>query len=261
MIRTPLALALLALPLPALAADVQIDTPKAQLSGSVWGEGDQCAVLIHGDEGSRAEWTNFAKKLATNGMRAITVDLRGHGDTGGKLAEVDYPSLVGDVDAVAAWATGQGCAKVHALGAGLGANLVLNAAATQDSPISDIVLLSPRPNIKGVKVVKAAEAYGGSVLVVTESDHVMGIKTANAIEDRAKGLKEVREVVTETTGLAMLNRDVELEGLVLSWVVGTYHLADGSGQAARRQLQTTTGDMSAIETTGTGFGESNDKDQ
>jgi hypothetical protein len=47
---------------------------------------------------------------------------------------------------------------------------------------------------------------------------------------------------------------VDLEGLVLSWLGGTYEPAS-SGDPTRRELQTSTGDMSEIETTGTKFGE------
>ena len=52
------------------------------LVGDVWGdEGDWPVLLMHGGGQTRHAWGNTAEVLARRGWRAVSLDLRGHGDS------------------------------------------------------------------------------------------------------------------------------------------------------------------------------------
>lgn len=52
-----------------------------RLAGSIWDGGGQPVILLHGGGQTRHAWQKTAMRLAEKGMRAITIDIRGHGDS------------------------------------------------------------------------------------------------------------------------------------------------------------------------------------
>src|ERR1700756_752920 len=54
-----------------------------RLAAEAWGPADgRPVVLLHGGGQTRHSWGGTARALAGRGYRAITVDARGHGDSG-----------------------------------------------------------------------------------------------------------------------------------------------------------------------------------
>jgi pimeloyl-ACP methyl ester carboxylesterase len=52
------------------------------LVADVWGDdGDWPVLLMHGGGQTRHAWGNTAEVLAGRGWRAVSLDLRGHGDS------------------------------------------------------------------------------------------------------------------------------------------------------------------------------------
>ncbi len=79
-------------------------TDQLSMVGDAWGSPDNPAVLLlHGGGQTRHAWKNTAKKLAQQGWYAITLDLRGHGESSWH-PEGDYhlESFAGDLRLIAA---------------------------------------------------------------------------------------------------------------------------------------------------------------
>lgn len=218
-----------------------------------YGTGAHGVVLVHDKGRTGADWGYFAEKLAADGFHVVVLDLRGHGASKPPetLAEADYPKMVQDVSAAVGWLRAKGAKEVAVVGASFGANLALHAAA-DDPSIATLVLLSPGLNLSGVSVGQAMERYGARpVLMVASSDDAYAIRSVNFLEEKAKGDKHVEVLESAGSGVKMLNRDPSLEATLLSWLNGSFFLQPG-----RSKPQTlSTGDNTAIETSGKRFGE------
>lgn len=53
-----------------------------RLVGELWGSCGHPVVFLHGGGQTRRAWDATARRVADAGMRAITIDLRGHGESG-----------------------------------------------------------------------------------------------------------------------------------------------------------------------------------
>jgi len=100
--------------------------------------GDPAVVLLHGTGQTRDAWSSTAEVLARAGWYAVTVDLRGHGDSGWSpdgLYETDR--LANDVVAVVE-TVGRPAALV---GASLGGRSALIAAGEAVEPLASALVL------------------------------------------------------------------------------------------------------------------------
>lgn len=222
----------LALAGPAAAAPVALTAADGTaLSAEAIGENSsQGVVLVHMLGRTAEDWKFFSERLEKSGLRSLAVDLRGHGGSAGagaEPAEVDPPKLVSDVQAAVGWLRKQGVSQISCVGARIGANLCLQVAA-QDPGIVNVVALSPGLNHKGVTALDALGGYGERplLLVASEEDRYAA-KTALVLEERAAGQKHFELLQDAGHGTKMLNRAPALEGLVLSWLLGTYELGGG----------------------------------
>ena len=186
---------------------------------------------------------------------SIRPDLRGHGanvkGTPPELTQDDYKAMTQEVRSGAAYLKKLGAEKVVCIGAALGANLCLRAAAS-DPEIHSVVMLSPGMNIKGVTTVDALARYTDRplLLVASEEDKISA-RTAAVLEERAKTVVHYELLSQAGRGTKMLNRDGSLEGLVVSWVLGSFDLQAGDGTLPKGALS----NPGEVETTGTVFGE------
>ena len=197
---------------------------------AVGNSADKGVVLVHMLGRTGADWKFFSERLEKSGLRSLAVDLRGHGSSAGagaELAEGDHPKLVADVQAAVAWLRKQGAQQISCVGASIGANLCLQVAA-QDPGIVNVVALSPGLNYKGVTALDALGGYGERplLLVASEEDRYSA-KTALVLDERAAGQHHFELLQDAGHGTKMLNRASALEGLVLSWLLGTYELGGG----------------------------------
>jgi alpha-beta hydrolase superfamily lysophospholipase len=192
----------------AFAGPVQLTTADGvTLAGEDWGQGTRGILLVHDAGRSRTDWSTIAPKLGNAGFHVLAIDLRGHGGSklAAPLAEADWPKLVQDVTAGAAWLRQTGVTEIHLVGAHLGANLGMNAAVT-DPTLIDLVLLSPSLNIHGVKVSSTVAPLGTrSLLVATSDDDPMALKTATWLVEQASGPKHLATFSRAGTGARMLN--------------------------------------------------------
>ncbi len=185
-------------------------------------------VLVHMDGRSSADWSGTAARLAKSQMTAIAPDLRGHGRSreGTSLAgDADYVDMVHDLEASVAWLRKNGVSEVSCVGASLGANLCL-ALAEKDPSISNLVLLSPGLNYRGVRA--SMDGYGDRpVLFVASADDTYSAKSVAILEPKAMGQHHSEMFAHAGQGTRMLSAEASLEGTLVSWLLGTFKLSSG----------------------------------
>jgi pimeloyl-ACP methyl ester carboxylesterase len=233
----------------ALAAPLSLTaTDGTAIAASHDGSGEAGIVLVHGKDGSHDDWTSLSAKLSSSGFQVVAIDLRGHGASGGApLQPEDYLSMTSDVSAAAAWLRANGAGSVAVIGTELGANVALNAAAT-DTTIDNLLLLSPGLNHEGVKVGAAVGAYTGPLLIVAGKSDLMGNKAATILGGRATGPKHIELAPTSAKGLNLLNSVPGLDGLMISWINGSFNSA-ADPASIRPEIGSEASDQ--LETTGT----------
>lgn len=221
------------------------------------GKNTQGVVLVHMLKRSGKDWRFFADKLNSNGMHTIAVDLRHHGanvaegsDT--EIPEESYALMRHDVEAAVKHLRDKGCTEIAIVGASIGANLALLVAA-DDPEITNVVLLSPGLDYKGVSSETAIEAYGERpVLIVVSKEDQYSARSGLLLDSMARGYHVLEIYDGAGHGTKMLNREPGLESMLISWLNGSYRLdADGVGSGAGIQA----GDQSTIETEGKKLGE------
>jgi dienelactone hydrolase len=241
--------ALWALATPAEAAAVRLTADDgAALVGESWGAGARGVLLVHDEGRSRADWELVAPKLAAAGFRVLAIDLRGHGGSTlpAPLAEGDWPKLTADVAAGVQWLVAEGATEVHVVGERLGANLAL--AATEG--VTDLVLVSPALNVRGIRVSTGVEGLGErSVLVVAGAQDPVSVKTGQWIVEQAAGPSRVELLPEAKVGERLVNVAPEAVNLVLAWIDGGAAKVASSGPGEEPPLKT--GEVRAIETRGT----------
>jgi len=123
-------------------------------------------LLIHSVARTRATWSDFAKLLQQNGIAALAIDLRGHGESTRKLTADgpvtldfhnftgnDYQDMLLDVEAAIDWLQVQPEIDHHRIalvGESVGANLALRYAAINPD-LAAVVVFSPGINYRSVR--------------------------------------------------------------------------------------------------------------
>ncbi len=125
-------------------------------------------ILLHMLHRSRRDFDALAARLAGEGIGALALDLRGHGDSQGSIGP-DFAPMVADVRAARRFLTARSDVngRIGLLGASLGANLAALEAA-DDPGVASLALLSPSLDYRGLrietamrKIRSAPGAHGG----------------------------------------------------------------------------------------------------
>jgi len=240
------------------AADVTLtakDGTKihATYEPSAKGTNGQGVVLVHADKRSSTDWKFLVSKLSQTGFAAIAPDLRGQGanipkdTTPPTQTEAQYQAMVQDVTAAMDYLKSKGVRNISLIGATLGANLALQAAAPVKE-VTNVILLSPGLTYQGVSTSDALARYGERPLLqVVSKDDGYAAKSALVLDSQAKGKKHLEVYPAAGNGATMLNREPGLESLILSWLLGTYALEmENTTQAPKIEI----GKDKPIETTG-----------
>jgi len=187
-------------------------------------------VLVHMLSRDATDMDFLSDKLVKTGMRTIAPDLRGHGSSdkaGEELTPDDYQAMIYDMRAAVKYLRDSGVEQVSCVGASIGANLCL-AVAGEDKEMVNVVMLSPGLNYKGITTPAALKAYGNRpLLLVASEDDVGAARAANILHERALGQVHLLTYPEAGHGTKMLNREAELDGIVQSWLLGTYELGTG----------------------------------
>ena len=179
-------------------------------------------ILVHMLNRSRKEWEPFAERLASEGIGALAIDLRGHGESSGTLitGEADYSSMVLDVKAARRFLAQRSevqQSRVGVAGASIGANLAALEAST-DPTVASIALLSPSLDYRGLRIEAAARKIAGRpMLLVASDDDPYALRSARELQKTAGGIRELLVLKAAGHGVPMLSRDQDLSRLLVDW--------------------------------------------
>jgi dienelactone hydrolase len=204
-------------------------------------------LLLHDLNKDRSEWKEFALLLQRNGIAALAIDFRGHGESTRKLTTAgavelklqdftarDLQELPLDVEAAVDWLQAQSeidKARIALIGAGFGANIALRYAALNED-LAGVAVLSPGLVYRGVRTDDVIRQLG--VMPV----HIF-VSTADAFSfESSKRLIEIRKEIGIATadkelttcsgdlhGVPMLKGVRDLPQVVLLWC---QHVFSGS---------------------------------
>lgn len=176
-------------------------------------------ILVHMLGRSKRDWDELAQQLASAGIGALAIDLRGHGDSAQPVQTSDHAAMVQDLVAARRFLVGRGDvlpSRIGILGASIGANLaVLHAAA--DPAIVSLALLSPSLDYRGLRIEAAARKYGNRPMLLVASDDDGYARRSVADLQKTGSPREVVQVSAAGHGTNMLRRAPELEYSLVDW--------------------------------------------
>ena len=235
----------------ATAGTLQLKTVDGvTLAAESWGSGTHGVLLLHEAGATREVWRPFAEKLAKNDFVVVAVDLRGHGASGGTRDDTDWTKLVADAQAGLTWLESKGVADIGVVGSEQGANLAF-ATLAANRQVDTAVLLSPSLSANGLKVSAALEQVARRpLLIVATQEDSSGARAAQLIAEKTDGAKHLVLYPGNTRGQRMLNAAAELEGLMISWLNGSFLRTQDPRAANHAAVETAVDD---VETTGERF--------
>ncbi len=206
------------------ASRVSFRTDDGVMIAATWYEpGARSApavILVHMLNKSRRDWESVASRLASEGIGALALDLRGHGESTGNVDPADYSTLVRDVAAARRYLATRGDvmqSRVGIAGASIGANLALLVAAA-DPGIASLALLSPSLDYRGLRAEAAATKYGGRpALLVASDDDPYAVRSVHDLQKAGKGTREAVVLSHAGHGTVMFARDEDLARTLVDW--------------------------------------------
>ena len=137
-------------------------------------------LLFHQSNRTRHSWDDVAKRLAAAGINTLTVDSRGHGDSGGKFDAWTDPdrtharaSLSADLDAAFRFLSSQTGVMRDRIGLGgaglLGVDNAVRTARQHSADVKSLVLLSGETFRPGLQFLRQASQLPG-LFVVDDND-------------------------------------------------------------------------------------------
>lgn len=180
-------------------------------------------ILVHMLGGSRRDWGGLGARLAADGIAALSIDLRGHGNSERvpiPSTTSEYEAMLADIDAAQRFLGSRPevePARIGIAGASLGANLAALAGAA-DPLIRTLALLSPSLDYRGVRIEAAIRKYGGrpALLVASDDDAYAG-RSVKELQEAGSGTREVLMLSLAGHGTHMLSRDPDLARALVDW--------------------------------------------
>jgi alpha-beta hydrolase superfamily lysophospholipase len=180
-------------------------------------------ILVHMLTRSRREWDAIAQRLSSEGIGALAIDLRGHGESGGGPIVTpdreDYSAMVLDLRAARRFLAQRSevqQTRVGIAGASIGANLAA-LEASSDATIASLALLSPSLDYRGLRIEAAARKVTRPMLLIAGDDDPYAARSARDLQKAGGGPREVLILPQAGHGTAMLSRDPGLAGTLVDW--------------------------------------------
>jgi pimeloyl-ACP methyl ester carboxylesterase len=206
-----------------ITREVLIPAEGLDLAGTFFEPPDQIppwrgVVLIHMLYGNQSQWEPFPQLLADEGFAVLSIDLRGHGESGG---EVNWDLAVDDMQQVWNYFTSRGDIdqdKTAFVGASIGANLAW-VATSNEPAVKTAVLLSPGLNYAGVETEEAMISYGDRpVLIVASQEDTYAANSSTALDEYALGESQLIMYQGAGHGTFMLQAEPDLAQKIADWL-------------------------------------------
>jgi dienelactone hydrolase len=170
---------------------------------------------------TRRDWEPLASRLASEGIAALAIDLRGHGESGSAAnAASAVSAMQQDVLAAYRYLLGRPDVlheRIGFAGASLGANLAIVAAAASPS-VRSVALLSPVLDYRGVRIEPSVRKYGSRpLLFVASQEDAYSTRTIRELEDPKMVQREQVVLDGAGHGTMMLRRDRSLVEVLVYW--------------------------------------------
>jgi pimeloyl-ACP methyl ester carboxylesterase len=214
--------------LAATASRVSIGTEDGlALSATVWepaGRATAAVVMVHAPSRNRHDFDQLGEQLAGRGLIALSVDLRGHGDSQGAYSPPDLQPLARDVGAAVAYLLGRadsGVQSVGIVGASAGATLGVVAAGSLPS-VRSFVLLSAPLDFRGLRLEEPLRRIADrAVLVVASREDVYAARCARTLAETGPGRRELMLLDGAGHGARMLTSRPDLLPGLVDWFART----------------------------------------
>jgi dienelactone hydrolase len=197
-------------------------------------------LLIHSVARNRGIWTDFATLLQQNGIAALAIDLRGHGESTRKITAdgpvtldfhnatpADYQDMLLDIEVAVDWLQAQpeiDKKRIGIVGESLGANIVLRYAAINED-LAAVVVFSPGLNYRNVRTDDVIAQVGRTPLriFVSQFDSFAFESCKRLVEiQKEAGIPVANNELTVCTGnihgADMLIRVRNLPQIVMFWL-------------------------------------------
>jgi pimeloyl-ACP methyl ester carboxylesterase len=125
-----------------------------EIAATIFGEGDIALLMMHMGKGHAAQksWHPFARLAAEQGFTALTLDLRGRGESGG---EMHPPKMILDARAGIELLRQRNFSRFACLGASMGGTTCLRLAL--DGDLEGAVVISSTQSVGGDNGVSAPD--------------------------------------------------------------------------------------------------------
>jgi pimeloyl-ACP methyl ester carboxylesterase len=177
-------------------------------------------VLLHMLGRKRGDWDAFARQLQDAGYGVIAIDLRGHGESGGKR---EWSKMTQDAAIAADFIRSRSeidPQRIVLIGASIGANIAINYGA-QDPEIVGVALLSPGLDYHGVKTEEAVKQYGARPLfIAASSEDEYAAESSRKLDSLAQGPHQLLILENQGHGTQMLGKNNGLEEALFQWLTG-----------------------------------------
>ena len=180
-------------------------------------------ILVHMLGRSRRDWDDAASRLASAGIGALALDLRGHGESSwgrGTEGSADHSVLVRDIEAARRYLGSRSDvqhSRIGLAGASIGANLVALQGAA-DAGIVSVALLSPSLDYRGLRIEAAVRKYGSRpMLLVVSDEDAYARRSAEDLKKAGGGIRELLTLSGAGHGTNMLGRAPELGPALVAW--------------------------------------------
>jgi len=186
-------------------------------------------ILVHRYGGNRSLWKQAASHLQQQGVLAIALDLRGHGESDLKNGNcVNYRQLPeeGWLDALediriskkVLLEQGADSENIAIAGEGLGATLALYYAL-EDPDIQGIIMISPGLELNGITTEDAIQRLDDcpTLLIASEGD-AYAATSATALNQAAPVFSELRTWSGSAHGVDIFVSHPEATGFMMEWL-------------------------------------------
>jgi pimeloyl-ACP methyl ester carboxylesterase len=209
-------------------------------------------LLLHQSNRDRKSWDSVARQLASVGINTLTLDMRGHGESGGTPSD----KLTDDIEAAFQYLVSQAGVKRDVIGAGgagwLGALNSVEAARGHPAEVKSLVLLSGETLRDGLQFLHEASQLpelfvfsdedeypptqdAMKLLYVTASSPSKKLVHYSAAEDAPWIWYETSDISKVPAkgghGTDMFKVHAELPGIIVHWFVTTLIKTPGHGPA------------------------------
>jgi pimeloyl-ACP methyl ester carboxylesterase len=201
--------------------DMQFTAPDGLLIAGAYYPAAQrpapAVILLHMYGSTKEAWMPIIPALQAAGYNVITIDLRGHGATGGTAdwvkAQQDVLSVYQQVSVLPNVIP----TRISLIGGNVGANLAITACAALESCRS-IVLISPSLDYLGVTTTDAMTALTVPALLVASRADASSSEASARLNGLGSGERRLILNEGDAHGTNMLTSQPDLNNAIIQWL-------------------------------------------